>query len=275
VIADSLGATTILPFNSTSYAGPTVGTANLDEVKVTPGNTTSGQPITFSVRYTSTANTAPLRAQIQLDGITYDMTPTGPLNYASGVTYSYTTSSLGIGTHFNRFVFDDGTGPWILEGSDLPTISPFTISGPGVSPATGSTSTSYSFQVTYTSVDSLDPTNGALVYIDNVAQPMTYISETSLTGALYNYTTTLDAGSYTYYFLFANASNEWPDPLGPGQFTMTVSSNVNAAAPVSPHSVGHTIIAPSHDEDPDQGQYPIDPAPGPTNVANPQTDDDD
>jgi phospholipase C len=275
-VTDSQGVTTVLPFNNTTYAGPVVGTVSLDTITVSPGSAMPGQSVSFSVRYTSTTNTAPTRAQIQLDGITYDMTPTGSLNYSTGVTYTYTTTALGIGDHYSRFVFDEGTGPWILEGGDTPEISPITITGPGVSPATGTASTTFTFQATYTSVDGTAPTNGALVYIDNVAHLMTYVSGTSATGALYQYQTTLAAGTHIYFFLFANATGEWASPIYPANYSMTVTSSASAGAKVASNSVGHTVVAPSHSEDPDQVQYPVDPAVYPPRDPNqPPVEDDD
>jgi phospholipase C len=247
-----------IPNNSTTYPGPVVGNVALDNWSANPGISTPGQPITFSVRYTSTTNTAPTQAQLQLDGITYFMTPSGPLNYSAGVTYSYVTSSLSVGVHFFRFLFDDGAGPWVLEGSDTPVISPITITGDGVSPATGTASTSFTFSATYTSADGTDPTNGALVYIDNVSHPMTYMSGTNSAGAVYQYATTLSTGTHTYFFYFANATNFWANPRYPSLLSLTVTAgSANAGPSTATKTFGHTIVAPSHSEDPDQSWNPI------------------
>jgi phospholipase C len=250
-----------IPNNNTTYPGPVVGNVALDNWSANPGVSTPGQPITFSVRYTSTTNTAPTVAELQLDGISYFMTPSGPLNYSAGVKYTYVTSSLSVGAHFFRFDFDDGAGPWILEGNDTPVISPITITGDGVSPATGTTSTTFTFSATYTSGDNTDPTNGALVYIDNVSRPMTYVSGTNTTGATYKYKTTLSAGTHTYFFYFANPTTVWANPRYPSSLVMTVTAgSISAGSSTSTKTFGHTIVAPSHSEDPDQNSFPDVPA---------------
>jgi phospholipase C len=248
--------TWIIPDNNVTYSGPIVGHVVLDQAGANPFVAVPGQSITFSVRYTSATNTAPTQAQLQLDGINYFMTPrNGTLNYAAGVTYSYTTSSLAVGTHFYRFVFDDGTGPWILEGADGPDISPIIITRDGVSPATGTTSTTFTFSATYISVDGTGPTGGALVYVDNVAHPLSYVSGSNTSGALYQYLTTLSAGTHNYFFYFSNGASSWADPRYPSNFTMTVTAASASASLTAPNkTLGHTIVAPSHAEDPDQSQ---------------------
>jgi hypothetical protein len=255
VVTDSRGTTTVLPFNHTTYTGPVVGDVALDQLKVTPGSALPGQPVTFSVRYTSSSNTAPTRAKIQLDGITYDMTPTPPLNYSTGVTSisTYVTTSLGVGDQFSRFVFDEGSSHWVLEGGVSPSASPMTITGPGVSPATGGTSTTFTFTATDTSADGTGPTSNAPVYIDRVAHPMTYVSRANATEAMYQSTTTLSAGTHLYFFYVANAANAWASPLNPANFTLTVTASASAASNAASNSIGHTVVAPSHSEDPDQG----------------------
>jgi hypothetical protein len=265
-----------IPDNNTTYPGPVVGNVTLDNWSANPAIAMPGQPITFSVRYTSTTNTAPTQAQLQLDGVTYFMRPSGPPNYSAGVTYNYVTSSLAVGQHYFRFVFDDGAGPWILEGNDTPVISPITITGDGVSPASGTASTTFTFHATYTSADGTDPTNGALVYIDNVSHPLTYISGTSSTGARYQYTTTLSAGSHLYFFYFANSTNTWADPRYPSNFSMNVGAgSTNAATSAASTTFGHTIVSPSHSEDPDQPNNPLVAGEAPLASPNQSAEDDD
>jgi phospholipase C len=272
---DSNG-TWAIPDNNTTYPGPMVGPFTLDNNAVSQGSAMPGQAVTYSVRYTSIGNTAPTRAQIQLDGIAYDLAPSGPLTYKNGVTYTYTTSSLAIGGHSARYVFDDGTGPRVLEAGELPIVSPIIVTGPGVSPATGTTSTTFAFNATYTSVDGSDPTNGASVTIDGATFPMTYVSGSSSTGAAYQYTTTLGAGTHTYFFYFANASAKWASPIYPSNFSMTVTSGASTTSKPAGSSVGHTVVSPSHSEDPDQTDYQVDPVAGaPQSQSQPPTDDDD
>jgi hypothetical protein len=68
-----------------------------------------------------------------------------------------------------------------------------------VNPTSGVTSTLFAFFVTYKDSDG-DPPSFIKVYIDGSAKAMTKISGDYSSGALYQYTTTLSAGSHTYYF---------------------------------------------------------------------------
>ncbi|HLZ09143.1 MAG TPA: alkaline phosphatase family protein, partial [Chloroflexota bacterium] len=166
-----------LPDNGIQMIGPDVHPFALDQDSVDPQNVLLGTQITYSVRYTSTTNSAPILAMVDIDGNPFQMQPMAPLNYAAGVTYTYSTSNLGTGQHVFRFRFDDGTGvmTWMPDqGDNDPTISSIFLDRPSVTPTAGLTTTLFTFQTTFYSADGSPPTaQGANIYIDSQKFPMT------------------------------------------------------------------------------------------------------
>jgi hypothetical protein len=241
--------TATIPDNGVAVAGPTVGNFALDTATVAPQVGQPNQLYTYSARYTSATNTAPVTAEVDIDGAPFAMTGSGT-SYSQGVTYTYSTNKLAQGEHFYRFKFDDGTGPRVIMGTEYPWVTPIVLAKPSVAPPSGSTTTPFTFQVTYGSVSGASPTI-AQVYVDSTAYAMTRVSGSNSTGAVYQAVTTLPAGSHTYYFVFSDGTNHWTSPLSPA---------VLAGPAVGPGAVAPTsrILAPSHDEDPDQGPVPLD-----------------
>lgn len=248
----SSGAVTF-PDNGVPFPVPTVHPFTLSKAKA-PSQILPGKTVTFSAFYASPQGKAPTVAEVDLDGVRHAMTASGS-NYTSGVTYTYTTTAPGTGVHNTRFRFDDGSGAWIIN-YDQPVVTPITLTGSGVSPTSGTPSTRFTFSTTYTEVSGSAPSQ-AFVYVDKVAHPMSYISGSYATGALFQAHLTLAAGSHTFAFVFADASSSWGDPLGPAVYKgPSVSATASATNSNSATTAPPTIIPPSHDVNPD---YPLPP----------------
>jgi phospholipase C len=240
IFTDSAG-TYNLPFSSVPFSGPEVHPFNLTN-SVSPQVAVHGQRVTYSVKYTSPTNTPPTLAEVDIDGIPYAMKGNGT-NYQQGVVFKHTTASLSVGEHYYRFRFDDGSGVASYEGGPQPSILPFTLSHSSISPSSGTASTVFTFQTTYTSPFGRTPTK-ALVYVDNVAYPMTYLSGTNKSGAVYQVQTTLPAStSHTCYFVFDDGRSSWADPVAPAVYAGP--SNMLASAQQSTQAApAGTIIYP-------------------------------
>ncbi len=177
------------------------------------------------------------------------MQQTSGTNYKQGVTYTYTTSSLGIGNHYHRFVFDDGSGPGYYESSSRPSISPLIVTNSSVSPTSGTSSTLFTFQTTYSQISGHAPTS-AQVYIDKKPFTMSCVSNCSTyINAVFQYQTTLANGSHTYSFVFddstTNPAGSWVDPFSPLSYGgPSVGANAQSVPP-------GTLIAPDDDNTPD------------------------
>ncbi len=152
-----------LPYGTAPFPGPEVHPFSVKNV-VTPTVAIKGTTITYSTVYTSPQNKAPTLAVVDIDGVTYPMTAVSGSDYTKGVTYMYTTTSLALGEHYHRFRFDDGSGVAVYDGSDIPLMTPLTLTNSSVSSTSGTSSTPFTFQTTYTSIDG-QPTS-ALLYVD-------------------------------------------------------------------------------------------------------------
>ena len=242
--SDGNGGTTTLPFGKAPMAGPEVHPFNL-VTSIGPRIAVAGTPVKYTATYTSSTNTAPTLAEVDIDGTAYTLQPSGTLNYQKGVKYSYTAPALGVGVHYFRFRFDDGSGVAIYNGSEAPSITPLMLGNSSVSPTSGTTATTFTFQTTYTNTNNNAPTT-ALLYVDNISYPMSYVSGSYPTGAIYQAQTTLPAGNHTFFFVFSDGQTQWADPLAPAVYA---GPNVGAnAKPIKPG----TIIAPTNTQDPDQ-----------------------
>ena len=110
-----------------------------------------------------------------------------------------------------------------------------------MSPVSGTTSTNYTFSTTYTGPDAATEVD---VVVDGTSHPMTLQSGDPSTGALYQATLTLPAGSHKFAFYATDGTNGWSDPVTPGLYSgLTVSAKGAAVA--------HTkITAPPADTNP-------------------------
>ncbi len=241
-----VSGTLTIPYNGVPMPGPQVNAFSMQNDTVTPTAALPGQPVTYSVKYYSPANKAPTLAEIDIDGVPHTMVSTGGTNYKAGVAYKFTTSTLSVGVHYYRFLFDDGSGAITNEGTELPSITPLVLNQSSVSPSSGNPSTAFTFSTTYTDTDGSAPIQATL-YVDNVAHPMTQISGSYNTGALFQATITLPAGNHSYFFAFADTGSSWADPLAPSVYS---GPNVCTGCAVT-HSVSSETTSPSHDADPD------------------------
>ncbi|HKT40189.1 MAG TPA: hypothetical protein VJR48_17590, partial [Ktedonobacterales bacterium] len=246
--SDTVGTVT-LPFN-TAMPGPEVHPFTLTNMKAV-ATVLPGKRMRFSITYISPANLPPTLADVDIDGVPHALKSNGTTTWQTGVTFSYSTRALAVGLHYYRFRFDDGSGVAIYPGGEAPAVTPITLTKSGVSPTSGTTSTVFTFQTTYTDASGAAPTQASL-YVDGVSHAIAYVSGAYTTGAIYQASLTLGAGSHTFFFVFSDAQSSWANPFAPNAFK---GPNVGAnAQPVPPG----TIVGPSHDQDPDQLQSSAD-----------------
>ena len=95
-------------------------------------------------------------------------------------------SYIVAGSYDNRvYLFSKNRPPFLSLGS--------------VSPSTGTIRDTFTYEVTYSDPEG-DIPSYVRVYVDGTSYAMNYVSGTYTAGALYRYSTTLPAGSHTYYF---------------------------------------------------------------------------
>jgi hypothetical protein len=170
------------------------------------------------------------------------MTSTGGTDYVKGVTFKYSMNNLSIGKHYYRFSFDDGSGVANYQGDEHPQINPMTLTNSSVSPASGNSSTPFTFQTTYTETANQAPTQ-ALLYVDNTAYPMSHISGSYSSGAVFQVSTMLPSGNHTFAFVFSDTNSSWADPLGPATY-----AGPNVGANATPNGVGTILYGSSEDD---------------------------
>lgn len=232
--------TVTLPYNSVPFPGPEVHPFNVTNFVVNPRITVAGTTITYSAKYQSPTNTPPTLADVDIDGTPTALQPNGT-NYQSGVTYSYKAKNLTAGIHYYRFRFNDGSGVAIFDGQEKPALTPVYLTSSSVSPTSGTSSTTFTFKTTYIDPAGNAPTSAQL-FVDSTAYPMTFVSGSYQTGAIYQAQMSLASGNHSFYFVFADPSSSWAAPMGPGAFA---GPNVGASAkPVPP---GTLTIPPSTD----------------------------
>jgi phospholipase C len=253
------GGTTKLPYNGVPFSGPQVSPFQVNITAPVPVAQPQ-QTIIYKATYISPTNTAPTLAEVDIDGIHHAMTSTGGTNYAKGVTYTYTTKTLSVGDHWYRYRFDnstDGSGLAIYEGSVKPQITIMLLSHSSVSPTSGSGSTVFTFQTTYTNTSNVAPTQ-ALLYVDNKSYSMSHISGTYTAGALYQVKTSLPSGNHTFFFVFKNNQTSWADPFAPAVYQgPNVGANAQSIKPgsIKIMSVGDGDDPPGMVQGPDGDGY--------------------
>ncbi|MGH2494079.1 MAG: phospholipase C [Ktedonobacteraceae bacterium] len=234
--SDGTGMIT-LPYNGVPFPGPDVYPFNVIP-SISPNNALANQTITYKATYRSTTNTPPTLTEVDIDGVPHTMQYFSGHNWQVGVTYIYSTT-LSAGEHYYRFRFADGSsyGTFIYEGSTDPIVTALMVKGTSVTPTSGTGSTLFTFQTTYTNVSGNAPTS-AMLYVDKTGYPMTFVSGSYSTGALYQVQTTLPVGSHTFYTVFSDNQTSWADPLSP---TTYAGPNVGAGAKAVPPG---TLITP-------------------------------
>lgn len=243
--SDTSGTVT-LPHNGVPFPGPVVNSFTLNALTspVQPSPGLPGQTVTFNVLYTSFTNvtngTAPTLAEVDIDGVAHTMQPTGspPYNYKKGVHYLF-TMPMPVGVHYTIYRFDDST-----NGSDLavypgritPITTPIVLSSSSISPSSGTSSTVFTFQTTYSNVNGNAPTQATL-YLDNTPVAMSYLSGSYSTGAVFQAQTTLSVGKHTYFFVFSDSQSSWADPIGPQVYAGPTISAIAGAQLVTPGTI--------------------------------------
>jgi len=219
-----------LPLNTTPFSGPQVMPFSITGIKVTPSNGAQqlGQPVTFSCIYTSPAGKSPVTAQIDIDNKIYAMSAIKG-TATTGIHYQYTTSSLGQGTHYFQLQFDDGSGLRTQQEYSV-DITPIYLKNSSVTPASGTSSTNFTFSTVYTGPD---PATQVDVVVDGTSHPMSLVSGNPTSGATYSATLTLPAGTHNYAFYATDGTNDWSDPPTPGVYSGLAVSAKGAAPRVS------------------------------------------
>ena len=215
-----------LPLNSVPFSGPQVLPFDITGFKVTPGTGAQqlGQPVTFSCTYKSPAGKTPVTAEIDIDNNLHTMNAVSG-TATKGIHYQYTTPDLGQGTHYFELKFDDGSGLQSIQEYSV-AITPIYLQDSSVSPTSGTTSTNYTFSTTYTGPDAATEVD---VVVDGTSHPMTLQSGNPTTGAVYQATLSLPAGSHTFAFYATDGTNAWSDPLTPGTYKGLTVSNKGQA----------------------------------------------
>ncbi len=182
------------------------------------GNITSD--FNFTITYTDLGNIAPTFIRVVIDGASNPMSirNSSDFDFTDGVEFIYSTS-LSYGSHEYHFEASNGSDVervLRIGESSGPTIlnAPPSLSNGTVSPSAGNESTTwFTFTVEYLDIDNDQPTY-VRVYINSTPYDMgQLVLDTNYTdGCVYNYTTNLTAGNYTYYFTTYDGTYPAIDP---------------------------------------------------------------
>ena len=247
------GGTVTLPDNGVPFPGPDVRNFKVKWLLNTKV-ALPGQNLVFSATYSNLTGAAPTQEEVDIDGNKHAMTSTclNNCNYVTGVKYVYSTT-LPVGTHYTRYVFDDanGTDQLIYEGSEKPIVAPLTLTNSQVNPKSGNSTTPFTFSTTYTEANNVAP-SAAYVYVDGTQYPLTCSSPCNYSaGAVFSsQQIMLSSSTNTYFFVFSDPDNNnqvpslWADPFAP-----SVYKGPNVGANASSDGVG-TIISPDDSLDP-------------------------
>ena len=236
--SDGSSGTVTLPDNGLQFPGPEVHPFFVDTAKAKiPLTALPGQPVKYTVTYTSPSNTPPTLAEVFIDGIPHTMVSTGGTDYIHGVAFIYTANSLSEGEHYTVFRFDDGSGSATYPGKMIPQVSHLLLSNTSVNPTSGTTSTIFTFQTTYVNSAGTAPTRASL-YVDSTLYPMSHVSGSYSTGALFQVQTSLPVGNHTFFVVFSDSSTTWADPRARKGNSAYKGPNVGAnAKPVVPGTI--------------------------------------
>ncbi len=172
---------------------------------VEPAVGNSSTSFTFYSTYRDANGDAPdAGVELVLDGVVQTMTASDPgdTNYLDGKDFTYTTT-LSAGDHIHRFRASDGYRSNATASVNAPFVNTApTLTDWTVDPASGNTSTSFTFTVQYTDIDDDAPVAIA-VLIDGDPYdlvPVNAQDEDYHDGRGYHYTTALGAGNHSYRF---------------------------------------------------------------------------
>jgi len=184
----------------------------------------------------------------------------------TGSSFSY-TNEAGTWT-----VSAEGDYVWTWEDDDLmygvvlffSENTPPTLISAGVSPPSGTPKTDFTFEVTYRDTDQGEGGTSVpsyvRVYIDDSARDMGNVSGKYADGALFSHTTTLSAGSHTYYFEASDGSFTARFPED-GTLSIEVTREGQEPTPApsatpTPESTQEPTPAPSATPTPESTQEP-------------------
>ncbi len=182
---------------------------------VTPEEGNTSTTFRYEIGYRDDDGDRPVKAQVVIDGVAYDLMtdyPDGPFTEWTGF---YHETPLTVGDdHTYRFVFSDGKaelripdpvqGPEVFTGPLVapPTSAP-TLSLPSVEPAEGDGLTLRTFSVIYTDGEGDEPVNAQLI-IDGVAYNMTGQGTDYEQGVTYTYSVRIGPGEHEYHYEFGD-----------------------------------------------------------------------
>ena len=247
--------TSTFPDNGLPFPGPIVHPFSI-HTTTTPTKSLPGTLVKFSAFYTSPTNTPPTQAEVDIGGVRYAMKGDGT-NYIKGVTFTHSEVIHTPGELYYRYLFNDGSGQWDDEVFNLVSTQVLVINT-GVTPTTGNSSTVFTFSTTYSEWKGNAPVTAQL-YVGQKVYTMSFVSGSFKTGALFQYKTTLSVGKHSFFVVFSDSTSSWADPFAPAVF---LGPNVGTATNPAQYVAPGTILAPTHDENPD---YPM---PPPTDNGN-------
>ena len=181
----------------------------LSDPQVTPDSGNVTTEFTFKINYSDEDNDAPSYVKICLEEAYFDMVAKRSGTYTEPVTYSFTTK-MEAGVHNYYYYTKDGTEIISFpENGNLQTPDVIPLHGPtlsdgGLTPQTGTASTTeFTYRVTYSDEDNDPP-----VYIHTIVDSansydMEKVEPTDnnyADGVIYQFVTTLNAGTHTYKF---------------------------------------------------------------------------
>ena len=181
---------------------------------VTPETGNTLTTFRFEIGYRDVDNDRPVKAQIVIDDLAYDLQADHEGPYTEWLGY-YHETPLTVGDHTYLFVFSDGRAELRIpdpttggldhfEGPvvDPPTSAP-TLSLASLEPEDGDALTLRTFSVVYTDGEG-DVPSTAQVVIDGVVHDMTGDGTDYRLGVTYTYSTTLSKGDREYHFSFGD-----------------------------------------------------------------------
>nr|MDO8113500.1 LamG domain-containing protein [Candidatus Sigynarchaeota archaeon] len=192
---------------------------------VNPASGTTATQYTFRVTYTDPDNNAPASTNLMINGTIYALTKQTPADntYTDGCVYQYITY-LPAGTYSHYFTCSDGIYARSTASDATPTVSFVNINSPtltlgSVSPSSGTTSTVFTYTITYTDADNNPPTymNVTIDGVGYVMAKQTASDNVYVDGCIYTYSRTLATGTHVFFFscndgTFSQITNPYSGP---------------------------------------------------------------
>ena len=147
---------------------------------------------------------------------------------------------LGSAEYDNVYGYGRADALDAFEGENQPP----TLSSGNVTPSSGDTTTIFNYYVTYTDSDGDAPT-AKYVYIDGSSHTMTKISGDYTSGATFNYSTTLSAGTHNYYFYFSDGHGHTVRLPTSGTYSGPSVTQPDTTPPASITSLNASDIGPT------------------------------